>query len=281
MAADSRLAGLEGTISSEAKYYWSERRRVPGAFRDIDFLLFDQILRRQQGGSPLLEIGAFQGKSAILLGLHAQGDAVYVNDIFDGLHGEDSSNGEENAQQYAGLTRASFEAHYRQFAPSPPVVIQEFSSKIGEHVPAGSLRFAHVDGGHLHAQVSEDLTNVQRLLGPDGVVVFDDFRAMHTPGVSAAVWGAVATSQLIPICVSEFKFYGAWNPTEAGEVHDHLYAWAAAQPLLHHGTQSISGHKVLLLADPIIRSPRQQLRQLLPPLLVDRLRPPAKPHLGS
>ena len=31
------------------------------------------------------------------------------------------------------------------------------------------------------------------LLQPEGIVSFDDFRAEHCPGVSAAVWGAVAT----------------------------------------------------------------------------------------
>lgn len=71
----------------------------------------------------------------------------------------------------------------------------------------------------------QDFSNVRGLMNDHGVVVMNDVRAPHTPGVSAAVWEAVADGGLIPIALSEQKFYGSWNLTVAAATFDHLRDW--------------------------------------------------------
>ena len=79
----------------------------------------------------------------------------------------------------------------------------------------------HVDASRLYEHVAGDVEAARILLGANGIVVFDDYRSVHTPGVAAVVWEAVLNKGLNPICVSESKLYGTWS--EAGPVQDELY----------------------------------------------------------
>ncbi len=205
-------------LSQCTRKYWRARNSIVGAFWDIDFLLFDRILATQHENSvhgDLLEIGALYGKSTIVLGCHARSDEkVIVCDIFNDAEG-DTENVAENSQSYIGLNRKRFEKNYLRWADRPPVVIAELSENIVGKVEPRSLRFAHIDGSHLYNVVRMDIANTHNLMRDTGVVVMDDFRALHTPGVAAAVWEAVATKGLIPICLSEQKFYGSWDAETA------------------------------------------------------------------
>ncbi len=241
-------------VSPCLQNYWRERHAVVGAFWDIDFLLFDCILSQQRNEGvrgDLLEIGAFYGKSAIVLGCHAASDEkVIVCDIFDDTL-EDSDNLEENLQSYSGLNRDQFEQNYRRWVNRPPVIIAELSERVVDRVEPRSLRFAHIDGSHLYSVVHMDIANTRGLLNDSGVVVMDDFRALHTPGVAAAVWEAVANKGLIPICVSEQKFYGAWNPQIAQATRETVRRWAASQgEAINYGMQEVAGSSILIIQNP-------------------------------
>jgi hypothetical protein len=48
------------------------------------------------------------------------------------------------------------------------------------------------------------------LLIPGGFVIFDDIIALHTPGVTAAVWEGVIRDDLIPLFQTH-KLYGTWS----------------------------------------------------------------------
>ncbi len=48
------------------------------------------------------------------------------------------------------------------------------------------------------------------LLAPEGVVVFDDYRAEHTPGVAAAVWQRLDKG-LSPFALSPVKMYATFG----------------------------------------------------------------------
>lgn len=270
---------IKQTISTKGEQYWSERTSVQGAFSDLDFLLFDKILAGQSVSGDLLEIGAYVGKSAILLGLHAGVDEVIVNDIFD-AHGLDEENTLEVGVQYPGLTRGVFLENYTRYAAEPRIV-QAFSKEIGAHVAEKSLRFAHIDGGHLYEQVREDIDSVRRLLTDVGVVVLDDFRAVHTPGVAAAVWESVAQDGLIPFCLSDAKFYGTWSRSTASEAVSALTQWFAEHPEVNHGRQKIHGHSVVVVTEPPIWTPRRVARSMVPQLILDKVRPGPRPYLGS
>jgi predicted O-methyltransferase YrrM len=275
---------IQDDISAVARTYWPARHTIDGALWDADFLLLDRVLSQQGhggAGGDLLEIGAYLGKSAILLGLHARPDEqVHICDPFDD-EGVDAANAQENAVSYSRLTRQGFEDNYRRFVPKPAHVIQEFSTGIRSHLADASLRFAHVDGGHLYNVVKDDIDNIQPLLNEAGVVVFDDFRAIHTPGVAAAVWRAVATQGLVPFCLSEQKLYASWQPDVAREQQAALQEWVSGHAEVRHGTQRIAGYDVLIVANLDIPTRRSRIKSLVPPVIAARLSTTPALHLGE
>lgn len=275
-------------VSSTASGYWKSRKTIVGAFWDSDFRLFDTLLCAQDAldvTGDLLEIGALYGKSAILLGVLAgQDDTVHVCDVFEQDTG-DEANRAENDSSYPGLARDKFEANYRTFVDRDPHIIAELSTSIAKHVDARSLRFAHVDGGHLFETVVEDLRNVRPLLGPRGIIVLDDIRALHTPGVAAAAWGEVVGGGLVPFAMSEQKLYATWGPVEDYALH--LETWLDRNSdVTNYGYQDIAGHCVL-----IIGNPRQEMTArdriwswlpILPPAVqAYMMRDQVGPHLGT
>lgn len=248
--------------SPVAREYWCARWEVGGAFWDIDFLVFDRVLSEQENKGvegDLLEIGAAYGKSAIVLGLHAKtGEETIVCDIFEET-GVNTANTLENQLSYPGLNRSAFETNYLRWVGKPPRIVQELSSSIPSHVRPGSLRFAHLDGGHHYDVVSDDVRNTRKLLLDTGVLVFDDFRAFHTPGVAAAAWEAVAIDHMIPFCATEQKLYATWNPATAKDMGEVLADWVKGQgEAVNAGIQEVAGHELLLIANPEAMSLRNR-----------------------
>lgn len=277
---------LESSISAQVTEYWSRRHEVPGAFWDIDFALFDMTLQWQEQTDvrgDLLEVGALFGKSSIVLGRHARPDeTVHICDVFEDPTVDDA-NYSENVDSYAGLTRASFEANYARFVDRKPNIIQSLSSGLPRELDQDSLRFVHVDGGHLYDVVAEDVVNTELLCRANSVAVFDDYRAIHTPGVAAAVWAAADRGPFIPVVASEQKLYGTWDEDSAAEYFERSLSWVRSLgDQLHFGVQSLRGRPFLVIANPTSSSVRGRLARLLPPIVTDRLKPqPAPPHLGA
>lgn len=273
------------SVSPSASEYWRSRTSIVGAFWDTDFRLFDALLAAQESmgvTGDLLEIGALYGKSAILLGVHARPEeTVHVCDVFEQEAAGDA-NQAENDSSYPGLARDKFESNYRTYVDRDPHVIQEFSTSIATHVDPGTLRFAHVDGGHLFETVVDDLRNVRALLGPQGIVVLDDFRALHTPGVAAAAWAAVVSDGLVPFATSEQKLYATWGPVD--DYAAHLDAWLAASPdVTSFGYQDVAGHPVLIVENPQRQhTTRGRIARWVPPAVqAILLRNQPRPHLGT
>lgn len=181
--------------------------------------MFDTLLAASDA-SPgvLVELGAYLGRSAVIIGNHlANHERFVVVDLFgsDAPLGESSADGanrHENTYSYKTLTRQQFEANYLALHAKLPEVVHDLSSAVVDHVEPGTARFVHIDASHLYPQVAEDIRNSKTLLRADGVVVFDDYRAPHTPGVAAAVWEAVANLGLIPFALTARKFYGTFGP---------------------------------------------------------------------
>lgn len=219
--------------------------RIPGWLTPVDRTLILELLDASAdvvGTGDLAEIGVYLGKSAALIGTARRpGENLTVLDLF-GASTDDTENADENAAQYTALSRERFEAHYLTAHDSLPTVVQAASDEFCEHVRPGSLRFLHIDGSHLFEHVATDVRSARTALADDGVVVFDDIRSEHTPGVSAAVWQAVANTGLRPIVLSPNKFYGTWG--DADRYLDRLRAWLPGQDLQWE-TQHINGHEVL------------------------------------
>lgn len=201
-------------------------QEVPGWFYHTDLILFDWFLTRQRElghRGDLLEMGAYMGKSAVMMRayLDAPEERFTVCDLFDS-EAPDEANGREMRGSYATLTRRAFEATYLSFWDELPRILQAPTSVVPEEVAGGSCRFVHVDASHLYAHVRGDIAAAREALTPDGIVVLDDYRSDHTPGVACATWQAVLESGLRPVCVSSHKFYGTWG--DARPWQDALHA---------------------------------------------------------
>ncbi|WP_245984491.1 class I SAM-dependent methyltransferase [Streptomyces tateyamensis] len=206
--ADPATAGVPQTLND-----------VPGWFWPIDQQLFSWLLARQTRlgvTGDLLELGSYLGRSAILIGEHRQdGERFTVCDLFDS-EAPDGENAAEMHMSYRkSLTRAAFERNYLAFHPELPTIVQAPTSVLADgRIPAGSCRFVHIDASHLYEHVAGDIRTAQRALAGDGLVVLDDFRSPHTPGVAAAAWEAVFTLGLRPVAVTPEKLYGTWGDPE-------------------------------------------------------------------
>jgi methyltransferase family protein len=221
---------------------------IPGWFPWIDQVMFEHLLSPTSAvpRGNLVELGVYLGKSAALIGRHVGADETFtVCDLFGTDPGTDA-NRRENAKSYAQLTLTAFEHNYLSLFDHLPTVVQDYSSTIVNHVEAGSVRFLHVDASHLYEHVAVDVESARELLLPDGVVVFDDYRSDHTPGVSAAVWEAVFTKGLKPICVTTQKLYGTFGSLDRHQ--ELLRRWLMMSPKLWWETQEIADRALFRVA---------------------------------
>lgn len=235
------------TPSTTASY-----RDIRGWFTPIDHRVFTGLLDEQAESAPgdLVEIGAFMGKSAVVIGGYTRADERFVViDLFGDLSllgddGDDRANKEENQGSYPRLTRQRFESNYLTIHDELPVVVQAPSSAIMDHVEPGTVRFVHVDASHLYGPVAADCRAVKKMLRAGGVVAFDDWRNAKCPGVAAAIWESVATDGLVPVAVTRNKLYAAHEG--AGDVLDSVRRVVAKDPgwwlVQEH---QIMGHTVL------------------------------------
>ncbi|WP_327317426.1 class I SAM-dependent methyltransferase [Streptomyces sp. NBC_01235] len=237
---------MANTQQTQACAHPGELEDVRGWFPPLDQVLFTWFLDRQEAKGvrgDLLELGAYLGKSAILLGRHlGDGERFTVCDLF-GSEAPDGANRAETAKSYASLTRQAFERNYLSFHDTLPRVIEAPSSVISTEVDPGTCRFVHIDASHLYEHVRDDISAAREILRPDGIVVLDDFRSEHTPGVSVAVWEAVLNGGLRPVCLSTQKLYGTWGDPEP--LQEELIALFEERKDCGLSVQSAAGHRLV------------------------------------
>lgn len=276
-ALSASSAGRSGAALTEAlgaarAYVNDGLRRIPGWFAKDDAVLFmaiDQALKRAGVRGALLEIGVYQGASAILLGYIRQpGERFVVCDIFDQAASSEES-GIEQRRWYADLTRAGFEANYRRWHRDLPEIVAAPSSTLDQPQYEKVFRFVHVDGSHVYEDVREDVRLAGGLVADGGVVVFDDYCNSMLPGVACAVWEAVGGGSLLPFAATEAKLYCTFGGTPVIDV-----AAAAAALDGRLGVSSteyvIRGHRVVRyqLESPRPTGARRFVTEWVPPRLV-------------
>ena len=215
---------------------------IVGAFEQPDVGIFRALLEAADEPGDLAEFGVLYGRSAVLLGAYLRSSERFtVVDLFETAAGDDHNRAENDAW-YPGLTRAGFEANYLRFHDRLPTIVQGPSPQIEGAAAAGGHRFVHIDASHLYEHVTVDIEVAHRLLRPDGIVVLDDFRAEHTPGVAAAAWQAVHVTGLRPFALSPNKMYATWGEAERWR---EIVRARAAQAGLVHEEHRIAGRTVL------------------------------------
>lgn len=222
--------------------WWADS--VPGWFFGPDRHLFIDLLGDQVGGD-LLEIGAYHGQSAILLGyLREPGERLIVCDPFDQCAGTDPER-QRDASNYSSLSEQSFVRSYRRFHEALPVVLAEPSTVLSPaELGRGRFRAVHIDGSHCFPDVAHDLGLALDLLRPDGLMIVDDVRAWHSPGVAAAVW-PFAREQLQVCCVTDKLYATADGPAAC------RYAEVAEACLLRRG-YSVERHDLFGQRVPVL-----------------------------
>ncbi|OAH10089.1 class I SAM-dependent methyltransferase [Streptomyces jeddahensis] len=242
---------------------------VPGWFRAIDQDLF-RVLLETTGRTPgdLLEMGCYLGKSAILLGEHLrEGETFTVCDLF-GVESHGLYSRRDTLAFYREtLTREAFEANYLNFHEDLPVIVHARTTALASRIAPGSCRFVHIDASRTYEDVSGDIDIARSVLRKDGVVAIDDYRTEHVPGVAAAVWEAVFTKGLRPVCLSAAKLYATWGEPEPFQ--QAVRAWATDRVDRVVVDEKIDGDPVLrvLNALPGPSGARRLALELLPPVV--------------
>lgn len=195
-----------------ADIYRERFSETPGWMHMQDLELFDKVLAAQLDWGivgDLLEIGTYKGKSAIIMGMGLRfNEILIVNDLFGGHQDRVSA---EGLDAYEGLDLQEFKTNYRKWHERPPTIHACPSQELKGQIDAESCRFIHVDGGHAYQVVADDLSMVRHFAADHCVLVADDYRTDHTPGVAAALWGAASQGMIYPFGLSETKMYAAFD----------------------------------------------------------------------
>lgn len=261
--------GENDGATARLRYALSGREQVDGWLELEDALLLcglDEAQRAAGVTGDIMEIGAYKGRTSILLGFFpTTGETLMVCDPF-GEAVPDAANPTENDRHYADLAQQQLLDNYRRFHTVDPTVLAHESSRLRQREDlAGRFRLMHIDGSHLYDAVASDIETSRRLLRHGGVVVFDDAVNRKEVAVAAAIWEAVFTRGLRPFA-STGKIYASWDGATTA---DDVRRIVDEQPhLVLDKEVDIAGHRI-----PFVRTlpPKRPLttairQDLVPPL---------------
>jgi len=147
-----------------------------GWFYPQSAALWDTLLGYQEANGIVgnfLEIGVYQGKSAVMAALHRQGDETCV--LVDPMPLEPVR---QRIEQILPDAKCEY--------------IQEMSQYLWRHSfvrdAARDFRWIHIDGEHSAQAVQNDLTIAETLLSDRGMLVIDDFFSPSYPQITQAVF---------------------------------------------------------------------------------------------
>lgn len=155
--------------------YLKRSREVPGFVVPESVAVWDCLLtfqRDRQLSGPLIEIGVYYGKSAIMLAMHAsEAEKVFLVDFSDFVD--------------------AAEAVIKTVKPTNVVILKHKSSHGAvwglTSTHTHRFRWVHVDGDHKAETVWNDLELGNLLLADEGILCVDDFLNPRYPQLIYAV----------------------------------------------------------------------------------------------
>jgi hypothetical protein len=163
-------------MTATLQRYFGAARSVDGWFLDEAAAAWDCLLQFQQAAKitgNLLEIGVWNGKSALMSVLHAGAGEIQLL-----VDPRDLKEAMANLRQLrADATIDAFQKPSRALFKHP-----EYRNMLS------SFRWIHIDGRHSAQDVSVDLRLADDLLNDMGMVVLDDFFHEGYPQVTQAVY---------------------------------------------------------------------------------------------
>jgi Glycosyl transferase family 2/Methyltransferase domain len=232
---DARAASPVDEMAPAVGAYLLGLDTVPGWFSPLDFRVFvelDRIQHDRDTAGDLFEIGAYLGKSAILLGhlVRPPTERLTVCDVFEHVESVDAESFLQHNHWYSGVSEKAFLEQYKRFHEQLPDVIVGSSETIDAAAVAGTCRIVHLDGGHRYEIVRHDVSTARVLLGLGGIVALEGIFAPHHPGAALAVWELVLSGTFVPLCVTESKLYGTWDEASTADWAARIDEWVAKEP---------------------------------------------------
>lgn len=206
--------------NSLVKRFFKNTRDVEGWLTWEDAEIMSSVLLWQQRNEfrgNILEIGAYRGKSAYLIATCMPSEKVnhetlFLVDIFSDMDlGRDNareihySYGDRNMESLTKLLNSANESLEVQ-------CIDSSSEELHSILAKTFFRFIHIDGSHLYEIVIKDIEFAYHHVDETfGIIAVDDFRSIHAPGVSRAVWVSLEKFNLKIVLISPGKIYLARN----------------------------------------------------------------------
>lgn len=158
------------------------------------FIWIDYIQKKENITGNLFEIGTYQGKSAIVMGLMTEPDKeiLYICDPFeikrDYDNGDRKSSFINNFNSFFNSTKF-LQTYYK---PSEKLILDECKQ----------CRFFHIDGNHSPEQTYNDLHTAANSIIEKGIVVVDDIFNFLCPGVTEGIYRFLSDNKsLLPVAI--------------------------------------------------------------------------------
>lgn len=147
------------------------------------FMAYNQLIAAEGISGDVLEIGVYQGKSALVVAsLRGDGRRFVAVDLFESGSNLSGASPQSQATFLATMKRFHGSTEFiRPIAgPSAALTASDLGTKFS---------FCHIDGGHSPEETYRDLELGCQILMPGGLLALDDYFNPATPGVCE---GAIA-----------------------------------------------------------------------------------------
>jgi hypothetical protein len=184
---------------------------IPGWLSHDDSKLISLLLRFQHlhdASGDILEIGVYKGKLVPVFAANCSpSETIFLSDIFDSKI-SDKYNQIEVRNSYENTSVESVADLLAEFPKIKAKIVVGDSLHLESAIEGNTFRFIHVDGSHTYHVVKNDLKlALNHLDGTIGILSIDDYRTLHTPEVTRAVWELLNEGEARTILRSPAKIY--------------------------------------------------------------------------